>query len=104
MRYRIEHDCRILYKVPVREHHVQIRLAPWSDEGQILARLELAVTPEAQAVARHDGFGNLTHHFAVLGAHQEIKFRLSFRGCDPAFEPLRLRPRGPGPGRVLAGP
>lgn len=77
MRYGIEYECRILYPVPVREHHVQIRLAPWSDEGQSMARLELGVTPEAPAVARHDGFGNLTHHFAVLGAHQELSFRLS---------------------------
>lgn len=77
MRYRIEHDCRILYPSPVREHHVQIRLAPWSDEGQVLGQLELHVTPEAKAVARHDGFGNLTHHFAVLDAHQSLAFRLS---------------------------
>ena len=77
MRYRIERACRILYTAPVREHHVQIRLAPWSDEGQTLTRLELAVTPEAQSVARHDGFGNLTHHFAVLGAHRALEFLFS---------------------------
>ena len=77
MRYRIDQHYLIRYEVPVREHHVQIRLAPWSDEGQALIGLELTVTPEAQVVARHDGFGNLTHHFAVLGAHQELRFHLS---------------------------
>lgn len=76
MRYRIEHVCRIVFREPVREHHVQIRLAPWSDEGQRLSRLELRVMPEAQVTTRRDGFGNLTHHFAVLGAHQALEFHL----------------------------
>lgn len=77
MRYRIDHEWRIRYPAPVREHHVQIRLAPWSGELQALTKLELTVHPEAQVVARRDGFGNLAHHFAVLGAHEEFSFRLA---------------------------
>jgi transglutaminase-like putative cysteine protease len=95
VRYRIERDCRILYRTPVREHHVQIRLAPWSDEGQTLIRLELEVTPEAQAVARHDGFGNLAHHFAVLGAHEELSFRLSAEVHTRLSNPLDYVPVDP---------
>jgi transglutaminase-like putative cysteine protease len=98
VRYRIERDCRIFFAEPVREHHVRICLAPWEDDGQRLARLELRVVPEAQAVARYDGFGNLSHHFAVLGAHRELELRLSaevetrlanpfdFAAVDPARE------------------
>lgn len=74
MRYRIESDCRIHYTGPVREHHVQIRLAPWESEIQSRTLMELQVSPHAQAVARHDGFGNLSHHFAVLGAHDTLEF------------------------------
>jgi transglutaminase-like putative cysteine protease len=77
VRYRIEHAFEVRYPSPVREHHVQLRLAPWSDAAQELFRLELRVTPQAQAVARYDGFGNLTHHFAVLGAHQGLEIHLS---------------------------
>lgn len=77
MRYHIEHVYEIRFPTRVREHHVQIRLAPWDDAGQTLRGLGLVVRPEAHVVARHDGFGNLTHHFAVLGAHQELGFRLS---------------------------
>jgi transglutaminase-like putative cysteine protease len=77
VRYRLEHTYEIRFPSPVREHHVQLRLAPWDDAGQALTRITLAVTPEAQVVARHDGFGNLAHHFAVLGAHQDLRFHLS---------------------------
>jgi transglutaminase-like putative cysteine protease len=76
MRYQIERDCRIRFVAPAREHHVQLRLAPWDDESQALLKVEVAVTPEANVVSSRDGFGNLAHHFAVLGAHQELSFRM----------------------------
>lgn len=76
MRYRIERHGRILYREPVREHHVQLRLAPWDGELQSRARLELITEPRAPVVARHDGFGNLTQHFWVLGAHESVTFTL----------------------------
>ncbi|MFY9973059.1 MAG: transglutaminase family protein [Chromatiaceae bacterium] len=99
MRYRIDHHWLMRYAAPVREHHIQVRLAPWSDEGQTLTRLELNVTPEVPAVARRDGFGNLSHHFAVLGAHQAVEFelcaevetRLSNPFDFPPVEPARER-------------
>lgn len=76
MIYRIERACRIQYASPVREHHVQIRLTPWECETQSLNLVDLQVSPDAQAVARRDCFGNLSHHFAVLGAHQSLELRL----------------------------
>jgi len=75
VKYRIERDCRIEYAAPVREHHVQIRLTPWECESQALSLVELQVAPEAAAVARYDCFGNLSHHFAVVGAHQSVDIR-----------------------------
>jgi transglutaminase-like putative cysteine protease len=76
VRYRIERNCRILFHSPVREHHVQLRLAPWEDGGQSLASLDLSISPEAVPVARYDGFGNLAHHFAILSAHRELTLAL----------------------------
>jgi transglutaminase-like putative cysteine protease len=76
VRYRIERDCRILFPTPVREHHVQIRLAPWEDGGQSLASLELRVDPDAMPIARYDGFGNLAHHFSILAPHRELALGL----------------------------
>lgn len=76
MRYRIERDCRILFPAPVREHHIQVRLAPWEDGGQILTSLELDIDPPTVPVARYDGFGNLVHHFDILAPHREIRLTM----------------------------
>ena len=73
----MEHDCRILFPHPVREHHVQVRLAPWEDSAQSLTLLDLSVTPQAAPVARYDGFGNLSHSFAVLDPHLALAFKLT---------------------------
>ena len=73
----MEHDCRILFPHPVREHHVQVRLAPWEDSAQSLTLLDLSVTPQAAPVARYDGFGNLSHSFAVLDPHLVLAFKLT---------------------------
>jgi transglutaminase-like putative cysteine protease len=99
VKYRIERDCRIEYAAPVREHHVQIRLTPWECESQALSLVELQVAPEAAAVARYDCFGNLSHHFAVVGAHQsvairfiaEVETRLSKPADSVPVEPERER-------------
>ena len=76
MKYRIQHNCRMLFNSAVREHHCQLRLTPWEDATQALTHLELSVSPKSQSIARYDGFGNLTHHFAVLDAHQALEFSL----------------------------
>jgi transglutaminase-like putative cysteine protease len=76
VRYQIERVCRIHFAAPAREHHVQIRLAPWDDESQSLLKIQLSVVPEAGVAACRDGFGNLSHHFAVLGAHRELAFTM----------------------------
>ncbi|MCG6984255.1 MAG: transglutaminase family protein, partial [Thiocapsa sp.] len=59
MRYQIERVCSIRFATPAREHHVQIRLAPWDDESQTLLQIALTVEPEAGVLACRDGFGNL---------------------------------------------
>ncbi|MBK1693387.1 transglutaminase [Chromatium weissei] len=76
MKYHLEHAFRIQFAAAVREHHVQIRLAPWNDESQSLLSLALQVEPIATPSAFYDGFGNLAHHFTVLGAHQMLEFSL----------------------------
>jgi transglutaminase-like putative cysteine protease len=92
VRYRIAHDCRILFPTPVREHHCQLRMAPWEDETQALAGLDLKVCPSAVPVARCDGFGNLTHHFTVLGAHREIAFTLTAEVETRLSNPFDFKP------------
>ncbi|MFD2111353.1 transglutaminase family protein [Thiorhodococcus fuscus] len=76
MRYHIERAWRMRFSTPAREHQVQIRQAPWDDETQSLMRVALRVEPKAEPVAGYDCFGNLAHHFSVLGAHKELSFSL----------------------------
>jgi transglutaminase-like putative cysteine protease len=64
------------FATAAREHHVQLRLAPWNDESQSLTRIALVVEPQTVPIACYDGFGNLAHHFAILGAHQELSFSM----------------------------
>jgi transglutaminase-like putative cysteine protease len=61
----------------VREHHVQLRLAPWDGELQRRSALGLVTEPGSAASDRFDAFGNLTHHFAVLGPHDTLTFTLT---------------------------
>ncbi|EXJ15080.1 transglutaminase family protein [Imhoffiella purpurea] len=77
MKYHIEQACRIRFAQPAREHHVQIRLTPWDDESQSLVNVVLRVEPSADPVASYDCFGNLSHHFAVLGSHRELSFSIA---------------------------
>lgn len=76
MKYHLEQAFRIQFAAAVREHHVQIRLAPWNDDSQSLLSLALQVEPSATPSAFYDGFGNLAHHFTVLAAHQTLEFSL----------------------------
>lgn len=96
MKYHIERAYRIRFSLPAREHHIQIRLTPWHDANQSLVRIRLCVRPDAAPVAAYDGFGNLAHHFAVLGAHEELDFSLEAdvetRRDNPFdFEPISPR-------------
>lgn len=76
MKYHLEQAFRLQFAAAVREHHLQIRLAPWNDDSQNLLSLALQVEPTATPNVFYDGFGNLAHHFTVLGAHQALEFSL----------------------------
>jgi transglutaminase-like putative cysteine protease len=76
VRYLIEREGRVRFAVPVREHHVELRLAPWHDDAQRLLSLTLQVDPVADLASHYDCFGNLVHRFALMGSHSQIATRL----------------------------
>jgi len=76
LRYLIEREGRARFAVPVREHHVELRLAPWHDDAQRLLRLTLEVDPAADLASHYDCFGNLVHSFALMGGHDQIVTRM----------------------------
>jgi transglutaminase-like putative cysteine protease len=76
VRYLIERESRAHFESPVREHHVQLRLAPWDYEWQRVHSFSLTVDPAVEPASHLDGFGNLVHRFAVLTAHERLITRL----------------------------
>lgn len=76
MRYRIERASRRFFDQPVREHHVQVRLAPWESDTQRVLSCTLSIDPPAEPACARDCFGNQVHRFALIGAHDRLITRL----------------------------
>jgi hypothetical protein len=61
VRYSIHAGLQVELSASVREHHIQVRLAPWEDECQQLDECILEAEPRAEPILHRDGFGNPLH-------------------------------------------
>ncbi len=77
MRYVVEHETRLRFRHPVREHHCELRLAPPDTPHQRVHGVRFAVDPEAPLSEFRDGFGNRVHHFDVASPHEFLKTRVT---------------------------
>jgi transglutaminase-like putative cysteine protease len=75
VKYLIVREGRVRFSEPVREHHVELRIAPWDDDWQRLCSCALDVDPAAESATHRDGFGNLVYRFAVMGSHSRLVTR-----------------------------
>jgi len=75
-RYRIEHETVLEYPEPVREHHIELRLAPRECPYQRLLQRSVEVSPEATLHAYVDTFGNRVDCFCVIPAHDRLLTRV----------------------------
>lgn len=76
-RYRVDHETRYAYRVPVSQSwqlaHLTPRELPWQ---QVLAQ-ELRIEPAAdERRDARDAFGNGVTHFAVHGPHSLLRVRM----------------------------
>jgi len=76
VRYVIEHETRLTFAQPVREHQCELRLAPSDSSTQRVHRATIEVEPSAELDSYVDYFGNLVHHFDVAPAHTHLLTRL----------------------------
>ncbi|GFO70310.1 transglutaminase [Geomonas limicola] len=76
MRYLIEHETALEYPAAVREHHVELRLAPRENRHQTLLSCEIQTDPAAELASYRDYFGNLVHYFSVIPPHTRLVTRL----------------------------
>jgi transglutaminase-like putative cysteine protease len=96
VRLLIEHETRLAFPVPVREHQCELRLAPRDDETQRRLSCEIEVEPAAELREHHDAFGNLVHRFALLAPHDRLVARVRSEVETSLANPFAYAPVTPG--------
>lgn len=76
MRYLIEREGRLRFEQPVREHQLQLRVAPWVSDRQAVRSCTLISEPSAEPASHRDCFGNQVHRLGVVSAHERLVTRL----------------------------
>jgi len=76
MRYLIEHETVLEYPQAVREHHIELRLAPRSDAHQQVLACTMETEPAAELASYTDYFGNRVDYFCVITPHSRLVTRL----------------------------
>ncbi|HVO22821.1 MAG TPA: transglutaminase family protein [Candidatus Margulisiibacteriota bacterium] len=76
MRYVIDHETRLTFAQPVREHQCELRLAPSDSSVQRVQGVSIEVEPTARLDRYVDYFGNQVHHFDVVNPHSRLVTRL----------------------------
>lgn len=95
MRYLIQAELLTELSAPVREHHIQLRLAPWLDEWQQLEDCTLEAEPFAEAINHRDGFGNPLHCLALMTTHTAVSVKLQARVQTLLSNPFEYQPIAP---------
>lgn len=76
MRYLIEHETILEYPRTVREHHIELRLAPRPDGHQKVIFCSIETEPPAEMASYSDYFGNRVDYFCVIPPHARLVTRL----------------------------
>jgi len=76
MRYLIKHETILEYPQTVREHHIELRLAPRSDGHQKVISCTIETEPTAELSSYSDYFGNRADYFCVIQPHNRLVTRL----------------------------
>ena len=72
MFYSIRHLTKFLYKKPVSESMMEVRMHPRSDINQRCLTFKLSVTPRCRAFSYRDHLANHVHHFDIAGQHGQL--------------------------------
>jgi len=76
VRYLIEHETELRFPEPVREHQLELRLAPRQDEAQRLLACSIELEPRASLREHRDCFGNRVHRASLPAPHDGVVVRL----------------------------
>jgi transglutaminase-like putative cysteine protease len=95
MRYRIERRDDIVFTDTVREHHIELRAAPWDDASQRLHHLAIRADGTGALASHRDCFGNQVHRVAVLTAHDHVTLAMTAEVETFLDNPFQLEPVPP---------
>ena len=73
MLLEIEHHLRFDYSAFVRESHMEVRVEPRTQAGQVLHEFNLAVGPHTQPTRHEDWLGNALHWFSITDFHERVE-------------------------------
>ena len=76
MRYLIEHETVLDYPGAIREHHVELRLVPRSDEYQKVLSCVIETEPAGELATYDDYFLNRVDYFCVIPTHTRLLTRM----------------------------
>jgi transglutaminase-like putative cysteine protease len=76
VRYLIDHETRLTFAQPVREHQCELRLLPSDGSSQRVHASTIEVEPAVQLDTYVDYFGNCVHHFDIPAPHAHLVTRL----------------------------
>lgn len=76
MHYLIEHETVLEYPGSIREHHIELRLVPRSDEHQSVLSCAIETEPSADLASYSDYFGNRVDYFCIIPPHDRLLTRL----------------------------
>lgn len=72
MYYSIRHLTKFLYKTPVSESIMEIRMHPRSDANQRCLTFHLSVSPRCRVFSFRDHLSNHVHHFDIPSQHGQL--------------------------------
>lgn len=92
MSYLIEHETELRFPEPVREHQLELRLAPREDGAQRVLALAIEVEPRAALREHRDCFGNRVHRASLPAPHDRVLVRLRAEVDTLRENPFDWRP------------
>jgi transglutaminase-like putative cysteine protease len=95
MRYLIEHETVLEYPQSVREHHIELRLAPRADGHQQVVSCAIETDPVAEIASYTDYFGNRVDYFCVIPPHNRLVTRLRAEVETLKENPFNFEPISP---------
>ena len=92
MRYTIEHETVLEYPGAIREHHIELRLAPREDAFQTVLSCVIETEPALEMSSYSDYFYNRVDYFCLIQPHTRLLTRLRAEVETRRVNPLDFIP------------